>query len=215
MDTKEMTLQAQSLEQIIATLKVTSINELKYAGDILSNIKSFIKVWTDKKKELVNPFKDGIRGIEAEFDPRIDKATEWKKTLESIMANFQMAELKKQQEEDQKRREAELVRLEKEKEILENKAAEQGSNKILNEAIKVEERQERLMNEPLKTSFTVKSATASTGLKMLPDYEILNDNDVPREYCTPNRGLLRRAVNNGVKEIKGVRIFEKPSITTR
>jgi hypothetical protein len=215
MDTKEMTLQAQGLEQRITTLKVTSINELKDAGDILSNIKSFIKVWTDKKKELVKPFKDGIRGIEAEFDPRIDKATEWKKTLESTMANFQMAELKRQQEEEQKRKEAELVRLEKEKEILESRAAEQGSNKILSEAIKVEERQERLMNEPLKTSFTVKSATASTGLKMIWDYEVLDDNEVPREYCNPDRGLLRRAVNDGAREIKGVRIFEKPSITTR
>jgi superfamily I DNA/RNA helicase len=215
MDTKEMTLKAQSLESQIMALTVTNIEELKKAGDILYNVKDFIKTWDAKKKELIKPFKDGIRGIEAEFNPRIDKAKDWITYLETKMTTFQMEEMRRRQEEENKRREAELLRLEQEKEALENRAAIENSNKVLNEALKVEERQERLMAEPLKSSFTVKSEQAHTGLQMRWNYEVVDKNKVPREYCSYDAGLLRRAVNDGVREIEGVHIFQKPVITSK
>jgi hypothetical protein len=213
--TDKLEVETQNLEKQVVTLIVTNVAELKTAGDLLFSVKSFIKSKKDEMKELIKPFKDGIRGIEAKYEPHIEKAERFKSLVEGQMTGFQMAELGRRQEEERKMREAELIRLEREKEILEQKAADQNSNKVLDEAIRVEERQERLMNEPVKTSFTVKGDGASTGLKMLTDYEILNESDVPREYCSPDKGKLRRAVNDGVKEIKGIRIFEKPSIVSR
>ncbi|MFA5234547.1 MAG: hypothetical protein WC390_09125 [Sulfurimonas sp.] len=210
-----LTLQADNLCKQITVLKVNSVPELKKAGDLLFNIKDFIKVWSDKKKELIKPFKLGILGIENEFDPNIDKAKEWKALLEKEMIDFQMLEKKRKENEEKERREQELLRLEKQKDALQDKAVEQNNNTILNEALKVEERQERLMSEPIKVSQTVSGELAKTGLRMNPDYEILIDNDVPREYCSADRGKLRRAVNDGVKEIKGVRIFERPSVTSK
>jgi flagellar motor protein MotB len=215
MDTKEMTRQAQTLETQIKALQVTNTEELKYAGDVLANVKLFIKGWTAKKKELIKPFKDGIEGIENEFDPQIDKAKEHKEMIENKIVPFQMSELKRQQDEAQKLKEAELVRLENEKEKLEDKALNLNSDKVLNEALKVEERQGRLMSTPTKQSFSVDSGQSKTGITMLWTYEVTDEKLVPREYCVSSKGLLNKAVDDGIREIAGVKIYQKPSITSR
>lgn len=215
-NTKALMLErASAIEKQIMTLKVTNVGELKSAGDLLFNIKDFIRVWDSKKKELIKPFKDGIRGIEAEFDPKIEEAKKWKGVLEGTMANFQMEELRRRQTEERQRKAAELLRLEKEKEVLEAQAVESNNEKLLDKAIQVEQHQEKLLSQDIRNSFTVKSESASTGLKMIKDYEILSEDEVPREYCSPDRGKLRAAVNRGVKDIKGVRVFEKPSVVSR
>jgi hypothetical protein len=215
MTTNSLQVRVQALEDQVKTLQVTSVDELKVAGDLLFSVKAFIKSTKDEEKELLKPFKDGIKGVEAKYDVPLEKAGQFKKLVESKMTGFQMEELSRRQEGERKLREAELVRLEREKEILEQKAVDQNNNKVLNEAIKVEERQERLMSKPVKTSFSVNSGVSVTDLKMIWDYEVVNESEVERQYCTPDRGLLRRAVNDGVREMKGVRIFEKSSITSR
>jgi len=214
--TKEvLAAQAVSLESKVMALKVSCNDELKLAGDLLFNIKEFIKNCDAKKKELVKPFKDGIRKLESEFDPKIDKAKELKQILESSMVNFQMEERRKHEEEEKQRRMEEMLRLEKIKEDLEAKAADKNSSTLLNEAIKVEERQEKIMQEPIKIKDSVKGEFATTGLSMKWTYEVENEIDIPREYCSSDSGKLRQAVNNGIREIKGVKIYQKPSITSR
>lgn len=206
---------ALSLEKHVMSLKVTTVDELKGAGDLLFNIKEFIKNVDAKKKDLIKPFKVGIHGIEAEYDPKIEKAKQWKTILENEMVTFQLAEKAKAEAAERERREQELIRLERIKSEMEEQAAKTNDAGILNEAIKVEERQERMMAEPVKVKQSVMGDYATTGISMRADYEIITDDDVPREYCSPDRGKLRRAVNDGVKEIKGVRIFEKASVTSR
>jgi hypothetical protein len=39
-------------------------------------------------------------------------------------------------------------------------------------------------------------------------HEILNPDEVPREYCSVDERLIRKAVKGGVREIPGVRIYE-------
>lgn len=46
-------------------------------------------------------------------------------------------------------------------------------------------------------------------------YEVEDDKAVPREYCAPSPGLLRAAVNRGVRSIPGVRIFSADSVGYR
>lgn len=213
--TEVISERALSLEKHVMSLKVTTTDELKNAGDLLFNIKEFIKNVDAKKKDLIKPFKVGIHGIEAEYDPKIEKAKQWKTILENEMVTFQLAEKAKAEAAERERREQELIRLERIKSEMEEQAAKTNDAGILNEAIKVEERQERMMTEPVKVRQSVVGDYATTGISMRADYEVVSDDDVPREYCSPDRGKLRRAVNDGVKEIKGVRIFEKASVTSR
>ncbi len=45
--------------------------------------------------------------------------------------------------------------------------------------------------------------------------EILDASAVPRQYCTPDEVMIRAAVTSGVREIPGVRIFEKTVVASR
>ena len=45
--------------------------------------------------------------------------------------------------------------------------------------------------------------------------EIINSKLVPREYCEPVNKLIKSAVDGGVREISGVRIFEDVRFTNR
>ena len=47
------------------------------------------------------------------------------------------------------------------------------------------------------------------------EFELVDAIQVPREYLTVNEQLIRQAVRNGVREIPGVRIFEKTSTRIR
>ena len=199
----------------VNSLVIANKDDLTRAGDILFQVKDFIKKSDAKKKELVKPFKDAIRKLENEFDPKIDKAKEIKSILDGKISAYQMEVLKKQQEEEKLRREQELLRLEHLKEELEEKAAKENNSAILNEAIKVEERQERMMSEPIKTSQSARGDISTTTLSMVWDYRIKSENKIPREYCSPDLGKLRRAVNDGERTIPGVVIFQKPRVINR
>jgi len=47
------------------------------------------------------------------------------------------------------------------------------------------------------------------------DYEIVDEEKVPRKYCAPVKSKLRAAVNSGERKIAGVQIFEKGKLNVR
>lgn len=46
-------------------------------------------------------------------------------------------------------------------------------------------------------------------------FEVEKPEDVPRDYCSPDDKILRRAVDGGTREIPGVRIFPKRQTVVR
>jgi hypothetical protein len=207
--------QVFSIENVVKAITIATVEESARAGDILGQLKHSIKVFTDKKKELVKPFKDGIAKLEEEFDPKIDKAKEIQAILVGKITTFQMAEIKRREAEAAEQKKQEWLRLEAEKERLENKAAEENSHSVLNDAIKIEERQTRIAETPVKVNQTIKGEFSDTSIKMVWTYDIENEDLIEREYCSSDKGKIREAVNKGVRDIKGVRIFQKPSLSSR
>ncbi len=46
-------------------------------------------------------------------------------------------------------------------------------------------------------------------------FEITSEPDIPREYCVPDKGKIRRLVQAGIREIPGVRIYAEESLSVR
>jgi hypothetical protein len=46
-------------------------------------------------------------------------------------------------------------------------------------------------------------------------YEIIESELVPREFCEPSKSLIDSAIKNGIREIKGLKIYEKETIVSR
>jgi hypothetical protein len=62
---------------------------------------------------------------------------------------------------------------------------------------------------PIKTETVTRSETgASAHVRKVWKAEILDESQVPREFCIPDMKLINQAVKGGIREIAGVRIFE-------
>ena len=67
--------------------------------------------------------------------------------------------------------------------------------------------------KPDTTTRTETGATASIRTQWVGEIE--DPDQVPREYCIPDEKKIRQAVKDGIREIAGVRIFEKPTTVLR
>lgn len=60
-----------------------------------------------------------------------------------------------------------------------------------------------------------RTETGSGHLRMVWDFRLVNEAEIPHEYLMPDEKKIRQAVKNGVRQIPGVEIFEKPVTTIR
>jgi len=69
--------------------------------------------------------------------------------------------------------------------------------------------------EPAKPVFVPTAPPPVKGIRRAWVHEVEDPDLVPRQYCGPDDQLLRAAVNAGVREIAGVRIFEREGTVQR
>ena len=72
--------------------------------------------------------------------------------------------------------------------------------------------------EPVKHEPVSGMTRAGLGTSNTQDvwkWELLNIDDVPREYLHLNSALITGVVKSGVREIKGIRIYNEPTISVR
>ena len=87
MDNK-IEVETLALQERVSSLTVTDVTDLKVAGDLLFNVKVFIKNKKEEMKALIKPFKDGIRGIESKYEPHIEKAEQFKSLIEGLFEHY-------------------------------------------------------------------------------------------------------------------------------
>ncbi|MFP4087736.1 MAG: hypothetical protein ACLFUL_13185 [Desulfobacteraceae bacterium] len=68
---------------------------------------------------------------------------------------------------------------------------------------------------PKPDNVTRTEGGASASIKTQWTGEIVDPEAVPREYCSPDEKKIRQAVKDGVREIPGVKIYEKPVTVLR
>jgi len=156
----------------------------------------------EQRKELVKPFNDGVKALNALAKKVIDPLLAMKGLVEQRMSIYQVVRqraLDKAAADERRCAEAKAARLE-----TKGKADEAATVRALAEMRE---------NEPV--SSVVRGDGVSTSLRTVWQFTIKNENDVPREYCRPDEPLIRHAVLNGVREIAGVRIFSVDKTNVR
>lgn len=68
---------------------------------------------------------------------------------------------------------------------------------------------------PRPDSITRTEGGASASIRTQWTGEITDPDQVPREYCSPDQGKITQAVKAGIREIPGIRIYEKPVTVLR
>lgn len=223
----------------VGAVTVHDAMSMAEATDVGQKIKGAIKKLEDMRTQAVGPLNDRVKEINSKFKFFSEPLLAAKEELNGKMITFQRAEMEKERkarEELERKQMEELERtaaaqraaeekLRKEREKLEKenltkaqeakaKAEIEKKERELAELKELEMRQEMapaMVEPPKKTTRTVNGARAT--FKQRWTFEIVDPVNVPREYLTVNEKAIREAINEGVREIHGVRIFQDLSLS--
>ncbi|MBW1779005.1 MAG: hypothetical protein JRJ54_15695, partial [Deltaproteobacteria bacterium] len=164
-------------------------------------IKRLVKQIEDKRKEVIGPHDRFVRRVNAFVRGFRDKLTGIEKELKRKIGNYSYQQELKRREEEKRIKEA----LKKEQEALDAAADQAGVERVvLPDVAPVPEK---------RTTARTESGTASTRFEL--DFEVVEFDKVPRRYLTVNERAVKDAIKAGVRDIPGVRIFEKPVVSVR
>ena len=200
---KELILaqEATGLEAQAIQFEVASDNDMVTATNLLGAIATAKKTLEEQRKFLVAPLNNHVKSINNRFKEyslpleRADKILRGK-----VMAYRQEQERKRREEEERLRKLAE-----KEQAKLAKKAAKKGLPEpppIIIPHIEA----------PVRT---VQADFGTASVKKVWTYEIVNENEIPREYLVVNEKKIAAVVKAGIREIPGVRIFETEQLAVR
>lgn len=195
------------------------------ANELLGSIKKQARKIDNERKALIAPFNDFKNKINADFKKNDPKINEIKELLSSKIFKYTNKIEKQRREEAEKARQEELKKLEEERQEeikLEKMRAEfAGSQKEeLQEKIEnidenVETAKDLARNAPLEIKETF-TAVDNTTIRKDWNYEIIDPDLVPALFCSPDHKKIKAAISNGLmKEIPGLRIFQKSTIVNK
>jgi hypothetical protein len=210
---------------------IRSSDDHSRASDYLRFVKVSFKKLKEARDELVKPSKDKIKQIDDVYQPILLRLKDAEGYTKSEVVRWSEAEaarieaervrvMRENQERERLAREADERAKREAAEQASREADEAGldetqkANWIEDSKAVVQETpvvMERLPDAPLATTH---SALGSITMRKSWDFQIVSFHEVPRTYCSPDPKLIREAVQAGVREISGVRIFEKSIVAS-
>jgi hypothetical protein len=172
-----------------ALLVVDSQESALQAGRMLVQLKQATKQVEEKRKYLVAPLKEHIKRIEALFRPTLDRLAEADQQLRRKLLDWE--ERVRAEAEAERARllaEAQEAQAEGEAEVAIEKASEAASLTV---------EKTKLLDE------------GSIQTKQVWTFEVEDLGKVPPEYFSLDETKVRAAIRAGVREIPGLRIFQK------
>ncbi len=222
----EVQLKATAAELCEAASNVVIFTrpDLSRATDLVKAIKDRAKQIEDERTRLVRPFNEGVKQINGRFKAMLTPLQEAEADMKSKMLTFQQEEARKaeserlKREEDQRKREAEdRQRCEEEerKRLAEKTEGEEQDRAPLPQAV-VE--QQASPPAPVASNFrptTWGQTGATSTVKKVWTFEPVDISQVPAQYLVIDQVKVNQAIRAGTRDIPGLRIFEKDTISIR
>lgn len=224
----------QQVTDLLATgreMVVQNQQDYQNATDVRAMVKGMQKTLEALRKQLVDPLNKQVKDINAAFKT-------WSEPLEDLDALLQQRMLGWYQREQQRIRE-EQARVEEENRRRREEAAAEEARQMEAAAEKArqaaadlgiddaeaDEVAEEAANAvppvvpvldlaPVQET-TTRGVFGTSQVREVWDFEVVSHLEVPREYLTVDETAIRRAVAKGVREIAGVRIYQRAQIARR
>lgn len=174
-------------------MKVDSQESSIEAGRALVQLKGLKDSIEAQRMSLTRPLKDTAKRIEAMYKPTLEKLAQADQLIRSKVLKF--------------RADSEAANAAKTAELMEKatEAQDAGDNDT---AL-------ALATEATEQSSMAKTTLLEQGsmqMKKVWDFEVTDLGSVPHEYCTLDATKVRAAIRAGVRELPGLRIFQKDSM---
>jgi hypothetical protein len=226
-------------------LQVTNAGEAEAAAEVLRDIARYKKGAEAERTELVKPLNDHVKLINKKFKDAIAPFEAADKKIRAKVETFTAEQERRRREEEQRlereRQERERkAREERERQEAEAKAkreqaeadaraAEELADEGEDPGDLAEEAAQKLaeaqtaesaissLPEPTLPRQVVEKPAAPTGTstRMVWKHRLVDPAAVPREYLVVDEKKIRQAVRDGVREIPGVVIEQKPELAVR
>lgn len=183
-----------------SAIQVRDDQTVGQAVELAAGAKKLAKALEDRRKAVIADPDDFVRSVNRlvkSYRDRLDRIeADCKRAIGGYQARVEMERRKAQQ--------------------LADEAARQAQDRINAEAQAHHVEPVQVAAPIVPTAPTVTRTEAGTGYtKRAWTFEVESEADVPREFCTPDPAKLRNAVASGIREIPGVKIFEKDTVVIR
>jgi Asp-tRNA(Asn)/Glu-tRNA(Gln) amidotransferase C subunit len=158
---------------------VEVIKELKKARDEVKKVREF----------FVKPLQKQVKEINDKFKPYTDALDNAESEIKGKILFYEQGEERKRQEELEKLREKQQEEYQKE--------------------IKKAEKKGQIPPPPPAPIEIVKPRIEGLAMRKIWDFEVVDENKIPQEYLIPDAVKIRKVIQAGVRNIEGLRIFEK------
>jgi hypothetical protein len=222
------------LELLVEAIVIENTEQFGKASELLKKIKQQITGANKIKLALTKPFRDLTSGINEKFKIIDTRAKGIQKKLEGKILSYnkilqEQARIKaeKERQEEIKRieeeRKKELEKQKKENELknaafafLDDDSTENETESLSQEEEKAfEEKIEAVKEEPIVIKNSFKTSGATTNIRKVPTYEVIDISLLPKEYMMPDNKKIMQALNMGARLIPGLKITEVERITSR
>jgi len=173
------------VERAAEVLAIKTEEDLASATDLLSKIKEVARDIEGFKKSITDPMNLALKNARALFSPLEAGYAEAEAVVKQKMVSYRVAAEKKKFAE-----EAKIV-----KKIEQGKISEEAGMAKLTALPQIDNK--------------VEGNKGTIQFKKVSKYEIIDYKKLPIEYLQANPGAIWKAVQSGVKEISGCRIWEE------
>ena len=200
-------------DEFLNDLKITSENVDK-ATDVLGYLKEQLKEIDTQRKTFTIPLRTSLDAIMEQVRQIEKPIKEEVKIVGDKILKYKQEERAAREKENQER-----IRLEEDhlKEKLDTALEESLGDTEDPEVVAVEAQIESLKTKPPKASTLTRGRTAKTGIQKNWAFELINIDEVPKQYLMLNEVLIGNIIKgkHGIHEIPGLRIFQRDTLTTK
>ena len=212
-----MELQARTWLETLNAVVIADSVTYEQAGAKLRELKQYTKTIKDNKTADLKPLKDGIKKLEDKYNIPLALLAEADAIIRDKMNKYLNDELKRRAEaEAEAKRQAEELALKQALELEEVKKQALNYDPITARAMvsSLEDKQNQLINQTAKAE-VVNLSTENNIVSKVWDFELVDISAVPQEFIILNDKAVRQAIREGVREIKGLKIFQKARVSIK
>lgn len=169
------------------------------AADLTKFINETLKMLEVERKRITAPLNDSLKAANSLFKRFSDPLDQALLVVKGKILTF------KREEENRIRAEQEAARLEAE--ALRKKAMEENAPELLMEPVEIK--------TEAPVDLKAKGDFGSVTTQKRWTFDVMNEFDVPREYCVVDRTKIAAAIRSGVRDINGIKIYQTESAVIR
>ncbi len=176
--------QASPLVKASQEYKIASVEDVDNASAILKGLRDTERTIEAKRQEFTKPLNQSLRAINASFKKIVEPLVESRKVLTQRIIDWKTAERMRLEKEETRRRKIQEAHEKKGHEVKAPVHIEKPDNKI-----------------------------GHTQTRKVWTFEVLDPEKVPYIYTTIDTVAINQAIRDGVREIKGLKIYQEEKLS--